>query len=149
MTPEAALAIALACTPPSVAPILVGIAQQESGLNPSAIHWNENKTFDAGISQINSVNFGWLGVTKETLMDPCVSFKASARVLFARYNGNAPGLGKTTYADGVSARVAALTNIPANTIPAPPPCAPPWDAWARAACSNHTPTTTEDKSHAN
>lgn len=60
---QAALAIALKCLPPAVAPIMVGIAQHESGLDPAAVHHNANGTDDVGIVQVNSSNFGWTGLT--------------------------------------------------------------------------------------
>lgn len=44
--------------------------------------------FDAGVAQINSANFKWLGVTPETVFDPCKSIEAQARLLrsYSQYN---------------------------------------------------------------
>ncbi len=69
---------------------MVGISQQESGLDPAAVHRNPNGTIDVGLAQVNSANFGWLGLTMQTAMDPCRNLAAGARVLLAKYNGNPP-----------------------------------------------------------
>lgn len=108
MTLEALLAIALTCQPlpASLAPIMVGIAQHESGLDPTAIHHNTNGTVDVGLAQVNSANFGWLGLTMQTALDPCTNLAAGARVLFARYNGNPPDSVKAVYSAGIMANLA-------------------------------------------
>lgn len=41
--------------------------------------------FDAGLMQINSANFAWLGLTPETVFDPCTNLRAGARVLADNY----------------------------------------------------------------
>lgn len=41
--------------------------------------------FDAGLMQINSANFARLGLTPETLFDPCTNLSAGARVLGDNY----------------------------------------------------------------
>lgn len=139
MTPEFALAIALACTSPSVAPIMVGIAQHESGLNPLATHKNANGTVDVGLAQINSSNFSWLGLTMQTAFDPCRNLAAGARVLFAKYNGAPPDVGKIAYADGVTARIAALDT---DKPPDPPACpVDDTDGWH----TSPTPTACQPK----
>lgn len=128
----AALAIAQSCVPPSVAPIVVGIGQHESQLQPYAIHDNQSGrsyypdtahqaaviahsliaighgSLDMGIGQVTTANFGWLGLTVETALDPCRSFAAASAVLFAKYNGNPPDSIKTKYAAGVTARIGAI-----------------------------------------
>lgn len=124
MTLEAALAIALTCQtlPASLAPIMVGIAQQESGLDPAIVHRNPNGTVDVGLAQVNSSNFGWLGLTMQTAMDPCTNLAAGARVLFARYNGSPPDSVKAVYAAGVMTRLAhAPTPSPQESPPTPEP----------------------------
>lgn len=132
LTIAAALAIAAGCVPPSVAPIVVGIAQHESGLNPYAVHDNQSgrsyypdtahqaaviahsligighASLDIGIGQITTANFGWLSLTVESALDPCKSFAGSASVLLARYNGNPPGSVKALYAAGAMARIRAV-----------------------------------------
>ena len=109
LTPAAALSLALQCPglPPALAPVMVGIAQHESGLRTDAVNRNQNGTVDVGISQINSANFGWLGLTFETALNPCVNLVAGARVLLAKYNGDPPIAGKIAYASDVMARISA------------------------------------------
>lgn len=41
--------------------------------------------FDAGIAQINVRNFAWLGLTAETVFDPCINLQAAQRVLLDCY----------------------------------------------------------------
>jgi|GEM_PF-921437 hypothetical protein len=41
--------------------------------------------FDAGLMQINSANFARLGLTPETVFDPCTNLRAGARVLTDNY----------------------------------------------------------------
>jgi type IV secretion system protein VirB1 len=41
---------------------------------------------DLGLGQINSRNMRWLGLTWETVFDPCTNVAALARVLTANYN---------------------------------------------------------------
>ena len=104
------------CVPPSLAPVMVGIAQHESGLDPVAIHRNANGTLDVGIAQINSSNFGWLGLTLETALDPCRNIAAGARVLFAKYNGTPPDTIKAAYANGV---LTSINSLDSGTSAAP------------------------------
>ena len=113
LTPAAAMALALQCVGPSLAPVMVGIAQHESGLDPNAVHHNANGTVDAGLSQVNSSNFAWLGLTLQTAMDPCRNLAAGARVLLAKYNGNPPDVGKIAYASAVTASIRTLDQIEA------------------------------------
>ena len=120
LTPAAAMALALRCVPPAVAPIMVGIAQHESGLDPIAIHHNANGTVDVGLAQVNSANFVWLGLTLQTALDPCRNLAAGARVLLAKYNGNPPDIVKAAYATAVTARIRDLGNAPSA-----PPSSPP------------------------
>jgi soluble lytic murein transglycosylase-like protein len=91
---------------------MVGIAQHESGLDPTVVHRNANGTVDVGLAQVNSANFGWLGLTLETALDPCRNLAAGARVLLVRYNGNPPkDVGKIAYASAVTARIRALDHV--------------------------------------
>jgi type IV secretion system protein VirB1 len=145
LTVQAALAmIALnRCVPPSVAPVMVGIAQHESGLRDTAIHDNttgrsyfpatseeaitlsstlmaSGHSLDLGIAQINTANFGWLGLTITTAFDACRSFKAGSAVLFAKYNGSPPDAVRKAYAVDVSAQIAGVDRVNAAfPIPAP------------------------------
>jgi soluble lytic murein transglycosylase-like protein len=106
LTPAAAMALALQCVPPSVAPVMVAIAEHESGLNPVAIHRNANGTVDIGLAQVSSSNFAWLGLTLQAALDPCRNLAAGARVLLAKYNGNPPDSLKATYTSGIMANLA-------------------------------------------
>ncbi len=64
--------------------VLRAIAQQESGLNPTAIRKNKNGSVDRGPMQINS---RWLpalrhyGIGENELMDPCVNVMVGAWIL--------------------------------------------------------------------
>lgn len=65
--------------------LLRGIAQVESGMNPAAIGYNRNKTYDIGLMQINS---GWLpalakfGITELALKtNACLNVKVGAWIL--------------------------------------------------------------------
>ncbi len=124
LTLTAAMAIANACVGPSLAPIMVGIAQHESGLDPAARHLNPNGTWDLGIAQVNTSNLRWTGLTVETAMDPCRNLAAGAKVLFAKYNGNPPDVVKATYAQRVIAAIGSLPE-PASPAPAPDPFSRP------------------------
>jgi hypothetical protein len=157
MTAQALLAFIAAhnCVSPSLAPVMVGIAMHESKLDPWRIHKNENGTFDVGLAQINSSNFGWLGLTMETALDPCRNLAAGAAVLLARYNGSPPDAVKAKYAAGALAQIQAVDSPgqPAQTsvtetTGAPPPSAEcaarPWDTWGQQACRDGAASTTDD-----
>jgi hypothetical protein len=118
LTPAAALALALKCVPPAMAPLMVGVAEHESGLDPTLIHLNPNGTRDYGISGINETNFGWLGLTAKTAMDPCLNLAAGAKVMIAKYNGNGTDPMKAAYAASVLAHVSTVPIAPA--VPAAP-----------------------------
>ena len=40
---------------------------------------------DAGLAQINSANWDWLGLDAESVFDPCISLRAGERVLLGAY----------------------------------------------------------------
>lgn len=104
--------LALRCGP-SVAPsTLASIASTESAFEPLSINDNTTGTsgipatrdiavqiasklleaghsVDIGIMQINSINFGRLGLTLEAAFDPCKSMAAGAAVLVGDYTGGA------------------------------------------------------------
>jgi hypothetical protein len=122
LTAQVAMAIALQCLPPPLAPIAVGIAKHESGLDPLAKHHNTNGTTDWGLGQVNSSNFAWLSksmgtpVNERTILDPCLNLRASMRVLFVRYNGSPPDSVASLYAAQVMTQMAST-----HDAPAPPP----------------------------
>ena len=120
LMPAAAMGLALQCVGPSLAPVMVGIAQHESGLDHFAIHHNANGTVDVGLAQVNSANFAWLGLTLQTALDPCRNLAAGARVLLAKYNGNPSDSVKTAYATAVTADIRDLGDAPSA-----PPSSPP------------------------
>lgn len=43
---------------------------------------------DAGLAQINSQNWKWLGLTPETVFDPCMNLRAGERVILAAYTSD-------------------------------------------------------------
>ena len=105
----ALLALASQCAP-SVAPeTVLAIIQTESSGEPFALNVNggrqparQNSAADAaataqryvaagysvdlGLGQINSRNMRWLGLTWDTVFDPCTNVAALARVLTTNYN---------------------------------------------------------------
>jgi hypothetical protein len=112
------LATSAACgIPRPAAELIVGFAISESGLNTEARHQNPNGTWDYGLAQINSSNLHWLGLTPETVMEPCANLTAGVKVVFAKYNGNPPDEVKAIYAQRVMTNV----GIVAGTPPSPPP----------------------------
>ena len=145
MSVAAAMAIAVQCAPPSTATLMVGIAEHESGLVPTAIHDNisgrsyfpdtterailiarslisiGHGSLDLGIAQVTTGNFAWTGLTVESAFNPCRSFAAGSAVLLARYNGNPPDAAKAAYAADVTAHVRAIAGAPDPPKPADPP----------------------------
>lgn len=97
--------IAASCAPDIHLTTLKAVVKHESGFNQFAIGVNKGKKldrqpsshseavevarsliadgvdFDAGLGQINVRNWGWLGLTAETVFDPCTNLKAHQAVL--------------------------------------------------------------------
>ena len=110
----ALLALASQCAP-SVAPeTVLAIINTESSGEPFALNVNGGRqpakqsnaadavatarryvaagySVDLGLGQINSRNMRWLGLTWETVFDPCTNVAALARVLTTNYNAVKPG----------------------------------------------------------
>lgn len=161
LTLAAFLSLANTCAPGIASETLAAIVQTESRMNPIAINVNgtgggtvrvRNKSeaiakareliragrnFDAGIAQINSKNWQWLGVNVETVFDPCQNIKAQANLLtsYSRYNTGSPTRG-LQYAARVHANRSVVRQqmnvrtVPARIVPTACPGAPPrWDAW--------------------
>lgn len=64
--------------------LLYAIAQQESSLNPSAVGYNRDGSYDLGLMQINSQhlpNLRKIGINKQQLKDPCLSIIVGASIL--------------------------------------------------------------------
>ncbi|WP_158923660.1 lytic transglycosylase domain-containing protein [Acidisphaera sp. S103] len=121
LTVPAAIALALSCNiPRPVVPVIVGIARHESGLNTAAINHDANGTIDAGLAQVNSSNWGWLGIhSLRQALDPCTNLRGGVRVLLARYNGNGSDVSKMIYAASVLAGIPQASG-PASVRPTPP-----------------------------
>ena len=110
----AIFALAAQCAP-SVAPeTVLAIIQTESIGDPFALNVNGGRqparqsnatdaattarrfvaagySVDLGLGQINSRNMRWLGLTWETVFDPCTNVAALARVLTKNYNAAIAG----------------------------------------------------------
>lgn len=110
----AILALASQCAP-SVAPeTVLAIIQTESSGEQFALNVNGGRqparqgnaadaaatarryvaagySVDLGLGQINSRNMRWLGLTWETVFDPCTNVAALARVLTTNYNAAKAG----------------------------------------------------------
>ena len=135
-----ALAIALQCAPAEDPGMLVGIARQESGLEPLTLRDDTSgqvlrgagvmemarrliaagHSVDLGAWQINSRNLALLGLGIADAFEPCKSVAAAARLvqLFSRYNTGSPSRG---IANGfASAVMAAIHHVKADR-PAMPP----------------------------
>src|ERR1044072_2943166 len=84
LSSTAILTLALTCGHGADWRLIDAIAQHESGRNPAAISPpNRNGTYDAGLMQINSSNFGRFGLTRETALNDCKSVDAAVRHLIA------------------------------------------------------------------
>jgi type IV secretion system protein VirB1 len=105
MDPALVLALAAHCAPGVSAHTLLAVARAESALDPLAIGVNgggpaprrpatsneaaalartlidQGKDLDLGLAQINVRNLAKLGLTPESVFDPCRNLAASARVL--------------------------------------------------------------------
>jgi type IV secretion system protein VirB1 len=114
LSPVEFTALAARCAPSVPQGTLGAVARTESSLNPWALHDNttgvteqpanqqaplsdarawigRGDSVDVGLMQINSANFGALGLTARSALDPCTSLAGGAAVLRAAYAG-----GKTT-----------------------------------------------------
>ena len=126
-----ALAIALHCAPAEDPGMMVGIAQQESGLELLTLRDNNSgqvlhgagvieaarrliaagHSVDLGAWQINSRNLSLLGLDIAAAFEPCKSVAAAARLieLLSRYNTGSPSRGIAHgYAAAVMAAIHAV-----------------------------------------
>jgi type IV secretion system protein VirB1 len=105
----AILALASQCAPNVAPQTVAAIVQTESHRRPFALNVNGGSqppaqdnaasaaataqryiaagySVDLGLGQINSRNMRWLGLTWETVFDPCTNVAALGRVITANYN---------------------------------------------------------------
>lgn len=65
--------------------LLFAIAKVESGMNPRAVGWNRDGSYDVGLMQINSSHFDELerrGIDERRLIvEPCTSIMVGASIL--------------------------------------------------------------------
>lgn len=115
----------------------------------------EGRSFDLGLMQINVGSLAQDGLSIETAFDACRNMAAGAAHFTAdvravlnlshrRYNTGSTERG-AGYASAIETVLARIQTVGPNTSrfvataplspPAPPPCAPEWDAWALAECS--------------
>lgn len=128
LMPELLLSLSLACAPMVHPDTALRLVKHESGNNPFAIGingpyrlWPQPKSreqavataqmlvnaglsIDMGLGQINSRNLPWLGLTLETVFDPCQNLRAMQVVLLKGYEKAAK-----THGPGQQALVAALS----------------------------------------
>ncbi len=110
----AILALALQCAPTVAPQTVAAIVQTESAGYPLALNVNGARqpgrqltaadaaatarryiaagySVDLGLGQINSRNMRWLGLTWDTVFDPCTNIAALGRVLSANFRSVADG----------------------------------------------------------
>ena len=110
----ALLALASQCAPTVAPDTVLAIIQTESSGKPFALNVNGGRqparqsnaadaasiarsfvaagySVDLGLGQINSRNMRWLGLTWETVFDPCTNVAALGRVITQNYNTAIPG----------------------------------------------------------
>ena len=110
----ALLALATQCAPTVAPATVLTIIQTESNGEPFALNVNGGRqpsrqsnaadaaataqryvaagySVDLGLGQINSRNMRWLGLTWDTVFDPCTNIAALGQVLIANYNAAKPG----------------------------------------------------------
>lgn len=110
----AILALATQCAPTVAPETVLAIVQTESSGEPFALNVNGGRqparqtnagdaaataqryvaagySVDLGLGQINSRNMRWLGLTWETVFDPCTNVAALGRVLTTNYNSARAG----------------------------------------------------------
>ena len=110
----ALFALASQCAPTVAPETVLAIIQTESSGEPFALNVNGGRqparqsnaadaaaaarryvaagySVDLGLGQINSRNMRWLGLTWETVFDPCTNVAALGRILTANYNSAIAG----------------------------------------------------------
>ena len=110
----AILALASQCAPAVAPQTVLALVQTESSGEPFALNVNGGRqparqsnaadaaataqrfvalgySVDLGLGQINSRNMRWLGLTWETVFDPCTNIAALGQLLTSNYNAARPG----------------------------------------------------------
>lgn len=129
LTTEVLLSLTLACSPMVHPDTALRLVKHESGNNPYAINingpyrlspqptsfaqavataqmlLNAGLSIDMGLGQINSRNLSWLGLTLDTVFEPCRNLQAMQVVLLKGYEKAA-----RTHGPGQQALVAALSS---------------------------------------
>lgn len=155
--------LARQCAPAVHITTLAAVVRHESGFDPLVIGVNgkphrsirpksrqeavdhirkllaQGADFDVGYGQINVRNWAWLGVTPESILDPCVNLASAQRVLVGCYQRAAKvhGPGQTAlyaafscyntgnltagFKNGYVVRVAAAGGVQLPALSAPPP----------------------------
>lgn len=114
LAPAAIAALASQCAPTVAPATVMAIVQTESSRDLFALNVNGGRqparqttaaaavataqrhvaagySVDLGLGQINSRNMSWLGLTWDTVFDPCTNVAALGRVLTANYNSAITG----------------------------------------------------------
>lgn len=167
--------LARQCAPAVHITTLAAVVRHESGFDPLVIGVNgsphrsirpksrqeavdeirklmaDGKDFDVGYGQINVRNWKWLGVTPETILDPCVNLASAQRVLVGCYQRAAKvhGPGQTAlyaafscyntgnltagFKNGYVVRVAAAGGVTLPALSQAPPAAGEISAQSRSA----------------
>lgn len=120
LTVAAFFAMAAGCAPGVDPRLLLVQAQRESHLDTAAISpKNTDGSTDYGLMQINSGNFGLLGIRSiGEAMDPCRNLMAAADLYrtLSRYNSGSPTKSIASYSAGIMAR---LSRSPSAPSPVP------------------------------
>ena len=107
--------------------LLVAISRYESGLNPGAINYNTDGSYDYGLMQINTIHaddLNRVGIPWSSLSDPCTNVMVGAWLLSQRvreygytwkavgaYHSKTPGL-RDRYAMEVAKLLAKSKGMP-------------------------------------
>jgi soluble lytic murein transglycosylase-like protein len=109
------------------ASVLYAIAQQESSLNPAAVHRNADGSIDFGLTQVNSQwlpHLSQFGIGADHLMDTCTNLNVGAYILslnMRRYGNTWQAIGayhsatpwrRDRYAQSIYQRVERLNMAP-------------------------------------
>ena len=177
-SPAAILALASQCAPNVAPQTVAAIVQTESRGRPFALNVNGGPqppaqidaasaaataqrytaagySVDLGLGQINSRNMRWLGLTWETVFDPCTNIAALGRVLTQNYSAAIAGRDPQTalrvalslyntgsssrgFRNGYVAKVVGNAGI-ADTVTAPTMPLTPLDARVQLITENLEP----------